>query len=80
LGYILGGEIPETGSEKCMGIKKTMKSESEKKDKKGRTKKKEKKKGAKQRCNFFLLLYKPAVDASYLQSQFQFYGQGIAEK
>jgi hypothetical protein len=38
-----GGEIPETGSEKCTGIKKTMKSESEKKGKKGRTKKREKK-------------------------------------
>lgn len=39
-----GGKIPETGSEKCTRIKKTMKSQNEKKDKKGRTKKKRKKK------------------------------------
>jgi hypothetical protein len=51
-----------------------------KKGQKRKNQKKEKKKGAKQRCKFFLLLYEPAVGASYLQSQFQFYGRGIAEK
>lgn len=79
-----GGEIPETGSEKCTGIKKTMKSESEKKDKKGRTKKKRKKKVPNSVVNFFCSYTsqqsEPAVGASYLQSQFQFYGRGIAEK
>jgi hypothetical protein len=38
------GEIPETGSEKCTSIKKTMKSQSEKRTKKEEPKKKRKKK------------------------------------
>jgi hypothetical protein len=74
-----GREIPETGSEKCTGIKKTMKSQSEKKDKKGRTKKKRKKKVPNSVVNFFLLLYQPAVGASYsiCNPNFSFMGGGL---
>jgi hypothetical protein len=74
-----GREIPETGSEKCTGIKKTMKSQSEKRNKKGRTKKKRKKKVPNSVVKFFLLLYQPAVGASYsiCNPNFRFMGGGL---